>query len=124
VVDAMIAAAGSEATLGRAYNIADGTGITWRQYVDAFSDALARRRPWIDLPFAVAWAFARGLELVHSSLRFPGRPLLTRHGVLLLARDQEFPCDAARRDFGFSPAVSFQEGLARSVEWLKNGGSR
>jgi nucleoside-diphosphate-sugar epimerase len=122
VVDAMLAAAGSEATLSRAYNIADGTGITWRQYVDAFADALGKRRPWIDLPFGVASRLARGFELLHSSLRLPGRPLLTRHGVLLLARDQEFPCDAARRDFCFSPVVSFAEGLGRSVAWLKNGG--
>jgi nucleoside-diphosphate-sugar epimerase len=46
--------------------------------------------------------------------------MLTRHAVLLLARDQEFPSDKARGDFGFASQVSFEEGIARSVAWLKS----
>jgi nucleoside-diphosphate-sugar epimerase len=50
----------------------------------------------------------------------PGRPMLTRHAVLLLTREQEFPCDKARREFGFLSHVSIEEGIARSVAWLKD----
>jgi nucleoside-diphosphate-sugar epimerase len=50
----------------------------------------------------------------------PKRPLLTRHAVKLLGTDQEFPADKARRDFGFAPAVSLEEGIARSVAWLQH----
>ena len=49
-----------------------------------------------------------------------GRPLLTRHAVYLLARDQEYPAARAREDFGFAPRVSFAEGMARSAEWLRS----
>jgi nucleoside-diphosphate-sugar epimerase len=55
---------------------------------------------------------------VHSTLHLPGRPSLTRHAVLLLSRDQEFPSEAAKRDFNFAPDISFSEGIARTVEWL------
>jgi len=58
------------------------------------------------------------MEAVHSTLRLPGRPLLTRHAVLLLSRDQEFPCEAAKRDFHFVPTVSLSEGISRTLEWL------
>ena len=118
VVDAMIGAALSPVTLNRAYNIADGSRASWRDYVNALADALGDRHPWIDLPFAAAWRLARALEGVHSTLHLPGRLLLTRHAVLLLSRDQEFPCAAAERDFGFAPAVSFREGISRTIEWL------
>jgi nucleoside-diphosphate-sugar epimerase len=118
VAGAMIAAAEAGATAGRAYNIADGTGATWRMYVDALADGLGRRRPWLDLPSAIALPLARTMEAVHGALHLPGRPLLTRHAVLLLSRNQEYPADAARRDFGFAPAISLKEGIARTVEWL------
>lgn len=118
VVAAAIGAAYSPRTLNRAYNIVDGTGATWQEYVTALAEGLRQHRPWIDLHAAAAWRLARAMEGMHSALRLPGRPLLTRHAVLLLSRDQEFPAGAARRDFSFTPDVSFREGISRTVEWL------
>jgi nucleoside-diphosphate-sugar epimerase len=118
-VDAIIRAATTPGAIGRAYNIADGTGRTWRNYVDALADGLGERHPWIDLPSAVAFPLARTFEAPHRCLRVPGRPLLTRHAALLLSRNQEFPVERARCELGFSPAVGFEEGIARTVEWLK-----
>jgi nucleoside-diphosphate-sugar epimerase len=116
--EALIAAAHAEEAVGRAYNIADGTGATWRTYVDALADGLGQRRPWIDIPSAMAFPMACAMEASHQYLHIPGRPLLTRHGVRLLSRNQEFPCERARRDFGFRPEVSFAEGMARTIAWL------
>jgi nucleoside-diphosphate-sugar epimerase len=118
--EALIAAAHAPETVGRAYNIADGTGATWRTYVDALADGLGRRRPWIDIPSAVAFPLAFAMEAPHRHLRVPGRPLLTRHAVFLLSRNQEFPTERARRDFGFRPEVSFEQGMARTLAWLKD----
>jgi nucleoside-diphosphate-sugar epimerase len=120
--EAMIQAATASETVGRAYNLSDGTGATWRRYVDALADGLGCRRPWIDLPVGAAFGLARVMEAPHRGLRVPGRPLLTRHAVLLLARDQEFPIERARREFGFRPAVGFEEGIARSLAWVKEAG--
>jgi nucleoside-diphosphate-sugar epimerase len=118
VAEAMVQAATASESIGRAYNLSDGTGATWRQYVDALADGLGCRRPWIDLPVAAAFGLARAMEAPHRWLRVPGRPLLTRHAALLLGRDQEFPIERARREFGFSPEVGFEEGMRRSVEWV------
>jgi nucleoside-diphosphate-sugar epimerase len=117
---AMIQAAVSPAAVGRAYNISDGTGTTWREYTDALADALGYGRPWLRLPFSAAMALAPGMEALQRALRLPGRPLLTRHAVHLLGQDQEFPAARARADFGFSPLVSLDEGIARSAAWLRS----
>ena len=118
-VDAIIHAATVPATLGRAYNLSDGTGVTWRRYIDALADGLGEPRPRISLPETLALTLARGFESTHRLLRLPGRPLLTRHAVYLLSRNQEYPAEAARRDFAFSPAIKFEEGVGRTVNWLK-----
>jgi len=118
-VDAILTAAAASESLGRAYNLSDGTDVTWKSYVDALADGLGMRRPWIDIPSRVALALASAMEAPHRFLKIPGRPLLTRHAVYLLARDQEFPNMRARTELGFAPAVSFGEGMARMVQWLK-----
>jgi nucleoside-diphosphate-sugar epimerase len=119
VADAIVQAATARETLGRAYNVTDGSGATWRSYVDALADGLKQRRPWIDIPSAIAFPLARAMEAPYRYLGFRGRPLLTRHAVYLLSRSQEYPIGKAQREFGFSPAVSFEEGVARTIEWLK-----
>ena len=37
----------------------------------------------------------------------------------LLSRSQEYPIERARREFGLAPAVSFEEGTKRTIQWLK-----
>ena len=63
---------------------------------------------------------ARAFETAHGFLHLGGRPLLTRHAVYLLARNQEFPIEKAKSGFGFSPGISVEEGIRRSVAWLKD----
>lgn len=119
-VSAMIAAAGSAVAEGQVYNLSDATGATWNRYVKALAEGLGYRPPWIDLPYGLAMSIAGGMEAPYRWVKaLPGRPMLTRHAVFLLARDQEFPSDKARAELGFSSQVSFEEGIARSVAWLK-----
>lgn len=120
VVDAMMQASISEKAIGEAYNLSDGTDATWSEYLGLFASGLECDKPWIDLSFDNAMTLARLFEGIHRLLRLPGRPLLTRHAVNLLGVDQEFPTAKARQDFGFSPAISLEEGVARSVAWLRH----
>lgn len=118
---AMIAAAQSTVAEGQVYNLSDGTGETWKTYVAALAKGLGCKPPWIDLPYGLAMAIAGTMEAPYRWIKaLPGRPMLTRHAVLLLARDQEFPSGKARADFGFASHVSFEEGIARSVTWVKS----
>jgi nucleoside-diphosphate-sugar epimerase len=119
VVDAMLQASTATTAIGEAYNLADGTDATWRRYVELLAAGLGLPNPWIDLNFDAAVMLAKVFEAVHRMLKLPGRPLLTRHAVNLLGIDQEFPTAKARRDFGFAPEVSLEEGIARSVAWIK-----
>ncbi len=118
VAHAMLDAAASNRTVGQAYNLADGTGASWRAYATLFAEQLGTKPPWIDLSFRAAMALASVFEAPYRLLRLRSRPLLTRHAVLLLGRDQEFPAAKAREDFGFRPSVSLEEGIRRSVAWL------
>jgi len=120
VVDAIISAATSPATIGKAYNVSDATGVTWKDYVAVLADGLSLKQPWIQLPSSLALRLGYALETTYKILPLPGRPLLTRHAVLLLSRDQEYPIMRAQNDFGLKPNISFIEGMRRSIDWARN----
>ena len=120
VAQAMMDAAVSPATVGQAYNLADGAGVTWAEYLREFAGQLGTAKPWLNLSFQAAMRLAGVLETPHRLLRLGGRPLLTRHAVYLLGRDQEFPTGKAEREFGYAPQVELEEGIRRSVLWLRD----
>ena len=120
VAQAMIDASRRRSTLGEAYNLADGTQATWQEYVGQLAAQLGTPQPRLQLSFGTAMKLARGLEAMHRALRLRARPLLTRHATLLLARNQEFPIAKAESHFSFAPVVSLEEGIQRSVAWLRD----
>jgi nucleoside-diphosphate-sugar epimerase len=120
VANAILEASTHPATVGEAFNLADGTNATWTDYLRLFSQALGTKPPWIDLSLKSATALARAFEAPWRLLGLSSRPLLTRHAVLLLALNQEFPTAKAKETFGFSPKVSLEEGIAHSADWLRN----
>ena len=120
VVEAMILAGNSPASVGRAYNITDDTGATWKDYVRALAAGLGLREPWIHLPSRVGLPLAGTLEWAYTRLPLPGRPILTRHAIELLSKDQEYPTARARRDFGLSPP-RFLGRESRTLDRLAEG---
>lgn len=122
-VAGMIQAAHSPATVGEAYNLRDETNETWRNYIEALARGLGVPSPRWSLPEWAALAAGRVSELIYGALKRQARPLITRHAVYVLSRDQSYAIEKARRDFGFRSFVSFDEGVQRSLEWLKSGES-
>lgn len=123
VVDALLRGSESDRAVGQAYNIAPERDSTWKEYTEAMAGALNEKQPWLSLPFPVAYGLGHASELAFAALGVSTRPLLTRHAVFLVARDQNFPVAKAKRDFGFEQAVDLTEGISRSVEWLRSVGA-
>ncbi|HKE13330.1 MAG TPA: NAD-dependent epimerase/dehydratase family protein [Kofleriaceae bacterium] len=119
-VEGIIAAARSPAAVGQSYNLRDESDVTWRQYLDRLAAGLGARRAWINLRAGLALAIARAFEGAYGLLRRQSRPLLTRHSVYLLGRDQGFPIDKARQELGFRSVVGFDEALQRTLSWLES----
>jgi nucleoside-diphosphate-sugar epimerase len=117
---ALLLASGSDIGLGRAYNVADGLGITWEHFVNRLArflgqDVLRRR-----LPYKVAYAAAWVLERWAQILPQPSRPLLTRMSVELLGTPQCFPTLRVRKELGWEPRVDFEEGMRRLEMWMRS----
>ncbi|MBS2548527.1 aminotransferase class I/II-fold pyridoxal phosphate-dependent enzyme [Catenulispora sp. NL8] len=124
LADAMIAACDAPVAAGRAYNLRDAELTTWHDYMEALAQGLGVPAPKLSLPAGVATGVATVSERIWGTLRIKSRPVLTRHAVNLFARDQSYPIDRARDDFGFKSEVDFAEGMRRTIAWLDSDDGR
>ena len=102
---------------GKAFFISDGAPVNLWDWV---ADLLRR----LDLPpvtksisYNRAYTLATILETAWRWLPLPGEPRLTRFAVSNFAKSHYFDLTAARRDLGYVPLVTNEEGLRRTVQW-------
>lgn len=97
---------------GEAYFVSDGRDATLREVVSALLQTRAVEPPEASAPLPVAWMLARVMEGVWRSFRRPGEPPITRQMLRLIGQDFTVDISKARRDLGYGPVVSWEQGLA------------
>ncbi|MFP5373881.1 MAG: 2-alkyl-3-oxoalkanoate reductase [Gammaproteobacteria bacterium] len=101
------------ACAGRAYFISNGEPRTMRETVNALLAAAGAPPVTRTIPFAVAYAAGIACEGLWHALPLRGEPPMTRFLAEQLATSHWYDMAPARRDFGYAPRVSFDEGLRR-----------
>ncbi len=105
---------------GKAYFISQGEPVNlWHWIADLFSRMGV---PQVDKRVAERTAYRLGavLELAYRLLGLRHEPKMTRFLAEQLAKSHYFSIEKARRDLGYEPLISTEEGLQRTVQWLRN----
>ncbi|MCX7034177.1 MAG: NAD-dependent epimerase/dehydratase family protein [Arenimonas sp.] len=116
-LDAFAALRPGAACAGKAYFISNGEPRPVRQIVNDMLVAAGVPPVQGTVPYAVAYAAGAVLELAWRVLRLGGEPPMTRFLAEQLSTPHWYDISAARRDFGYSPSVSTEEGLRRLAAW-------
>lgn len=122
LVDALILAADSESAVGEAYNISDGSKVTWRQYLNALADLAELPRPTRSYPHWLAYLLATAWEDYYHLMGHTERPPMTRMMVEIMGTDQVFSIEKARQQLGYRPRVDLEEGMRHTGAWLRREG--
>jgi nucleoside-diphosphate-sugar epimerase len=109
---------------GKAYFIAQGEPMPLWDLVNRILSAAGLGPVTRSIPTGLAFAASAVLESVYGLLRFEGEPPLTRFVVRELSTAHWFDLTAARRDLGYVPKVSLDEGLRRLQASLTRSSSR
>ncbi len=105
---------------GRPYFISQGAPVNlWGWINDLFAE-MAVPPVSSSVPAAAAYRLGGALELIHTVCRLDKEPRMTRFVAEQLAKSHYFSIANARLDLGYEPKVSMEEGLRRTVQWLKN----
>jgi nucleoside-diphosphate-sugar epimerase len=71
------------------------------------------------VPLAAAYLAGWLLEIMHGLARAKKEPRMTRFLALQLSRSHFFSHERAKKDFGYEPLISIEEGQRRLLESLK-----
>ena len=105
---------------GKVYFISQGEPVPLWEMVNRLLHAAGAPPVTRAIPTWLALALAWGFETAHRLTNNPREPRLTRFVVHELSTAHWFDISAARRDLGYSPAVSIAEGLERLRTAWKN----
>jgi nucleoside-diphosphate-sugar epimerase len=98
---------------GKAYFIAQGQPVPLWDMVNRLLETAGLPPVTHTIPRALAVAAGACLEAFYAVCRIPGEPRMTRFLARELSTAHWYNLDAARRDLGYAPTVSIEEGLER-----------
>jgi 2-alkyl-3-oxoalkanoate reductase len=105
------------ACAGRAYFISNGEPKTVRETVNALLHAANMAPVSASIPYGVAYAVGALCEAAWHALPLKGEPPMTRFLAEQLSTPHWYDISAAKRDFGYVPQISTDEGLIRLKNW-------
>ena len=105
---------------GKAYFISNGEPQTMKHMVNAMLQAAGAPPCNSSIPYPIAMAVAKASEWAYNKFDLKGEPLLTQFLVEQMVTTHWYDMTPAREDFGYVPAVSFEEGVARMREFYLN----
>lgn len=117
LVEGIITAAGTDSAAGQVVTLSGGVGVQTREFFAHYARMLGQRSvPAVPTAVALAGAAAQsGVARLRGRLNE-----VTPNGVRYLAlRRGTYGIGKARELLGWSPAVSLDEGMSRTEEWLR-----
>lgn len=100
---------------GRVYFISQGEPVNLWAWIRALLLVLDLPEPRLRLSLKTARAAGAVLEKLHTALRRPGEPRLTRFIASELAQSHYYDISAAKQDLGYTPQRTIAEVTARVV---------
>jgi len=104
---------------GRIYFITQGEPMPLWEMIDAILKAGGLEPVNRSMSRKTAWVIGAVCEAVYKTFNIRGEPPMTRFVAEELSTSHWFDISAAKRDLGYTPRVSTEEGLRRLEVWLK-----
>ncbi|KAI9006979.1 sterol-4-alpha-carboxylate 3-dehydrogenase, decarboxylating [Hyaloraphidium curvatum] len=118
--------------LGKFYMITDGPAANFWETVDRVAtgigfDSVLARRPWIPEWFGMwlGWGAEKAGHVISLATGEPyhkvmRRVKLSQFSIKMLCINRSFSTANARRDLGYVPVLTFEEGMAQTIAWFRD----
>lgn len=122
LLDAVFLAISCDDVLGEIFNITDDRLVSKRTFIGSIARGAGLPEPTKSVPLGVAKVLASVMEGTWKLLGKQEAPLLSAARIKFLGLNLDFDIGKARRELGYQPAVDFDEGIARTIEWCHEAG--
>jgi nucleoside-diphosphate-sugar epimerase len=93
--------------------------MTQKRWLNMLAEELGAPPVTKHVPYRVAYSVAFVLECFGHLFRRKKPPMITRYAVWLMGRRCFFSAEKARRDLGWRSTVSYEEGVRKTIAWLR-----
>ena len=107
------------AVAGSVYFISQGQPVNAWEWVNNFLVQLDMPPIKRKIPLSLARAIGAVLETTYRTLRLKGEPRVTRFLASEMALSHYYDISRAKRDFGYVPQVSLEDGIRKTVAYFK-----
>jgi nucleoside-diphosphate-sugar epimerase len=111
VIEGLVLAA-TKGKPGNAYFVTDGEPVVFRDFMTALLDTAGVEAPTRSVPLAVARPLGAVSEGIWRAFRIKSSPPLMRLTVWLSALETTIDISKARRELGYEPVKTVEEGMA------------
>jgi nucleoside-diphosphate-sugar epimerase len=117
VVEIHILAGTHEQAIGQAYNVTDGAKHTVREIAQLVSRLAGLETKLIDVPYPLALGVG---TLAYAVSKLRGQmPLISPATIRGMATHHHYKIEKARKELGFLPKVTLEEGWQETVAWFQ-----
>jgi nucleoside-diphosphate-sugar epimerase len=119
LVDLMLLISEREEAIGEGFIVHDGESTTLQEFCARIANAMNVPAPQLRIPYPVAYLAALCMEAIWKVGKFKSRPLLTTYAMRNLGSRLRFSIIKAERLLGWKPAITHQQGMGVTLDWLK-----
>jgi nucleoside-diphosphate-sugar epimerase len=118
LVDGVVLAASSPDAVGQIFTLSDGIAVPYRDFFAPYAELIGRPLPGVPTSLATAAA-----ALIQRAARLtPGDNEVNTASLRYFLRKGTYSNEKARSALGWEPSVGLDEGLDRTVRWLREQG--
>jgi nucleoside-diphosphate-sugar epimerase len=123
LVDAILLAINHPDAIGKVFNLTDGEVVSKRRFIESLVQGLELPEPPRgSVPLWLARFLAHHMERRARKRGAAKPPVLTQARLKFLGLNLDFSIEKAKRELGYNPRVSFEEGMRRTIAWYRQKG--
>ena len=122
LVDAIILAIARPAAVGQVYNLTDDDPTSKRRFVGTAARLAGYPAPLRSIPLGLARLLAGVMEGIARLTGKQEAPLVNQARVKFLGLNLDFSCAKAKRELGYKPRWSFDDGMNETIQWFRSEG--
>jgi 2-alkyl-3-oxoalkanoate reductase len=120
LVAGVLLAAENPRAVGQIYNLTDGEAVSKKRFIETLATGLDMpKMPPVAAPLWLARFLAWWMESSARKRNTAEAPYLTQARVKFFGLNLDFSIEKARRELGYKPVKTFDQGMAETIAWYR-----
>ena len=110
----------SEIANGNVYNITNGEPTEFKKILDKLFDELGEKANYRNMNINLMYFVASVIEFNYKLFKIYKEPMITKYNIATLGYSQSLNIESAKRDLGYKPILTLEEGIKKYAEFERN----